>query len=274
MKFFVFCVVGFFVLRIVLRFLNWHKVIGLFEKFSIITFGPRGSGKDLLNSNVVAYRKKPYCSNMNYCEGIKKEPLRYPFNPVYIRLGGNKFSNFAGNHIIPYDYPLPDKCDFYISDAGVYFPAHEDSSLNKQYPEIPMFQALVRHLGDSNFHCNVQNPERLWKKIREQAELYVRCIDCKVSKRGIVTQKIMVYDRYQSAVDSVEPLKVAMPLFGRGVKTDISLTRAKFKAQYGNIWTFNLKYKNKACYDSRRFKRILEQGTSDENNNVVVKKVG
>lgn len=269
MKFLLFCVIGIIVLFYVLRWLSWYKVIGLFKKFSIITFGPRGSGKDLLNSNVVAYRKKPYCSNLNYCEGIKKEPLRYPFNPVYIRLGGNKFSNFAGNNIIPYDYPLPDKCDFYISDAGVYFPAHEDSSLNKQYPEIPMFQALVRHLGDSNFHCNIQNPERLWKKIREQAELYVRCIDCKVSKRGIVTQKIMVYDRYQSAVDNVEPLAVSMPLLGKGVKTDIRLTRAKFKAQYGNIWTYKIKYKNKARYDSRRFKRILEQGSQDKNNEFV-----
>ena len=66
-----------------------------------------------------------------------------------------------------------------------------------------------------------------------------------------------------------------MPLLGKGVKTDIRLTRAKFKAQYGNIVDITIRYKNKASYDSRRFKKVLERGSLDvELKNEDVKKVG
>lgn len=262
-----------FVLAVIvfLRWFRFRQVIGIFKNHSVITYGERGSGKDLLFSNVVAYRELPYCSNINYCEQKKKAPLQYPFDPVYIKLGGNTFKNFADNRIIPYSYPLPDKVDYYISDAGVYFPSHADKELDDRYPEVPMFQALIRQLGDAEFHCNIQALDRLWKKIREQAGRYILCLDCKVSKKGRVVQKIRIYDRYQSALDKVEPLKVSMPLLGKGVKTDIRLTRAKFKAQYGNITEMTIRYKNKANYDSRRFKRILEEGTIKKEITEVVK---
>lgn len=249
--------------------LKFKKVLKTFADKSVIVYGARGSGKDLLMSNIVAYRGLPYCSNMDYGEKLKNPPLRYPFEPVYIKLGGNNFKNFSSNNIIPYSYPLPDKVDFYISDSGVYFPSHEDSKLDKDYSEVPMFQALVRHLGDCNFHCNIQALDRLWKKIREQAECYILCLDCKVSKRGKVTQKIRIYDRYQSALDKVEPMRVSMPLLGKGVKTDIRLERANFKARYGTIEQFTIRYKNKGSYDSRRFKKMLESS-----NDIEVKKVG
>lgn len=274
MGFFIFALIGVFVVVVVVRSLKFRQVLKIFADKSTIVYGARGSGKDLLMSNVTAYRNLPYCSNMNYGEKSKNVPLWYPFDPIYIKLGGNKYSNFVRNQLIPYSYPLPDKVDYYISDAGVYFPSHEDSKLDKDFPEIPMFQALVRHLGDCNFHCNIQALDRLWKKIREQAECYILCISCKVSKRGKVTQKLRIYDRYQSALDKVEPLKVSMPLLGKGVKTDIKLSRARFKAQYGNIIDITVRYKNKASYDSRRFKKVLERGSIGiEFDNKDVKKV-
>lgn len=242
------------------RWLRFKQVIGLFKKHSVITYGEKGSGKDLLFSNVCAYRDMPYVSNVNYCEDKKNAPLRYPFDPIYMKLGGNTFKNFASNNLIPYTYPLPDKVDYYISDAGVYFPSHEDSTLDKEYPTIAIFEALLRHLGDSEFHCNIQMLDRLYKKIREQAGRYILCLDCKVNKFGFVKQKIRIYDRYQSALDKVEPLKVPMPLLGKSVKNDIRLTKANFKAKYGNIIELTLVYKNKSSYDSRRFKRLLENG--------------
>lgn len=261
MWFVIFGLILVFAVVLILRRLKFKTVIKIFKDKSVIVYGARGSGKDVLMSNVVAYRGEPYCSNMDYCEKVKNPPLRYPFEPVYIKLGGNKYSNFVANRLIPYSYPLPDGCDFYISDAGVYFPSHEDSKLDKDYPETPMFQALIRHLGDANFSCNIQALDRLWKKIREQAECYILCLSCKVSKRGKVKQKIRIYDRYQSALDKVEPMKVSMPLLGKSVKTDIRLERAKFRAKYGTITEYTLVYKNKGSYDSRRFKDMLERGS-------------
>ena len=95
MNFFVFCAIFLFVVFFLVRVLAWRRVLKMFADKSCIVFGARGSGKDLLMSNVVAYRKLPYCSNMNYCEGKAKAPFYYPFEPVYLKLGGNKYTNFA-----------------------------------------------------------------------------------------------------------------------------------------------------------------------------------
>ena len=255
---------GIILLCRVVQYLRFNQVLKLFKDGNCIVCGLRGTGKDLLMSNVVAYRRLPYCSNMDYTSKLKNAPLRYPFEPVYLKIGGNTFTNFASNRIIPYNYPLPDKVDFYISDCGVYFPSQENGTLNKLYPEIPLFQALSRHLGDCNFHCNIQNLNRLWDKIREQSDTYIRCISCSVSRRGIVKQKLIVYDRYQSAVDRVEPLKLRKPLLGKQVKNDNTITKEKFKAQYGNIYSLTIRYKNKSSYDSRRFKSILEGAENDK----------
>lgn len=251
---------GIFLLVKVFRYLRFRQVIRLYEGGSVITFGVRGSGKDLLMSNVCAYRNKPYCSNMDYLSGNKNAPVRYPFDAVYLKLGGNTFANFMSGNIIPYNYPLPDKCDYYISDGGVYFPCQENGMLNKNYPQIPLTQALLRHIGDCNFHINVQSLNRIWDKIREQADIYILCRSCRVSKRGIVTQKITVYDRYQSALDKVEPLRLRRPILGKQVKNDNSIAKAEFKAKYGLVKKMKVSYKIKSSYDSRRFKTILETG--------------
>lgn len=266
---------GIFLLFLTFRIMNFSKVVAIMKKHSVVTFGERGSGKDVLFSNVVVARKKPYCSNLNYCEFSNKErkPFHYPFEPIYIKLGGNKFKNFADNNIIPYSYPLPDGVDYYISDAGVYFPSTEDSDLNKDYPEVPMFQALLRQIGDAEFHCNLQNIERLWKKIREQSTRYILCLDCEVSKRGWVKQKIRIYDRYESAVNKVEPLDLPMPMLGKQVKIDVKTAKANYRAKYGRIYELKLFYKNKSSFDSRRFKRMLEQGTQKVEKEVKVIKV-
>lgn len=259
-------VLFFVVLSRFIQRLRFNQVRKLFRDGNCIVFGMRGSGKDLLFSNVVAYENKPYCSNMNYCDGNPKQPICFPFEPQLLRIGGNSFNNFTSDNIKSYTYPLPDNVHFFISDAGVYFPSQENGYLNRAYPEIPMFQALSRHLGDCNFHCNIQNVNRLWDKIREQSDTYIRCIKCKVSKRGVVKQTVIVYDKYQSAVDRVEPLKLRKPLLGKSVKNDIAITKAKYKAMYGNIIKLKLRYKNKGSYDSRRFKSILVEGSNVQEN--------
>ena len=239
---------------------RFKGVVDLFKKHNVITFGSKGSGKDLLFSNVCAYRNQAYCSNMNYMEGNDKAPTCYPFNPVYIKLGGNMYRNFAEHSIIPYDYPLPDNCDYYISDAGVYFPSQECSDLNRRYPEIPMFQALSRHLGDCRFHCNTQALNRIWDKIREQADIYILCKKCSV-KRGVVKQTLIIYDRYQSALDKVEPFKAPVHFLGKQVKNDTALKRADFRAKYGQIKKVRVRYRLRSNYDSRRFKYMLYGNT-------------
>lgn len=41
---------------------------------------------------------------------------------------------------------------------------------------MPIFYALSRHLYNNNIHVNVQNLGRLWLKLREQADSFIRVL--------------------------------------------------------------------------------------------------
>lgn len=230
------------------RLFAWRFVKRCFYEGNVIVTGLRGRGKDVLFSLVTNSCKCKYISNIDYTGDN-----RYiEFDVSDISVGGNTFDNFARHDLIPYKYPHDDGIDFFISDLGIYFPAQEFSKLNKNYPSVPIFQALSRHLGDCNFHGNIQNLNRLWDKIREQADIYLLCERCKVRFHKFVSLKLYYYDRYQSCVDRVKPMKKR---WGRLGKIEFD----KFTASYGTIkklkiWGI-LRYK----FDSRRFKTLLEE---------------
>ena len=83
-------------------FLRFQQVRKLFRDGNCIVCGLRGSGKDLLFSNVVAYNNKPYCSNMNYCEGKKNQPTCFPFEPQRISIRLNRIINKISETITTY----------------------------------------------------------------------------------------------------------------------------------------------------------------------------
>jgi len=237
-----------------------NLILNCFRRGNVIVNGLRGMGKDVMFSWVVNKRQIEYCSNVDYSKGN-----RYvKFDPEYLSLGGNTFENFMDGAIIPYKYPLSDGCDFYISDAGVYFPSQEFSKLNKKYPSVALFQALSRHVGDCNFHCNVQNLNRLWDKIREQSDCYVmmkgtkflinRKKHPKLSKylNFCYTMKGYVYERYDSAVARVKPMKRRWGRLGK-IEYD------KFLASYGEIRKFKITAFGRPSYNDRIFKEMLEE---------------
>lgn len=256
--FIILLILAIFALVLTLRRAKFKKVVKMFKNESCSVFGARGSGKDMLMSNVVAYRNEKYVSNVPY---TKDKSLYIPYNAAYMRLGGNTFEHFLSGNLIPYKYPLPDKCDFYISDVGVHFPAQYNDKLDKYYPEIPLFMALARHLGDCNVHYNVQALSRPWLKLREQSERYIYCKSCHVWFKRWVSQKIYIYDRFEAAANKVKPFMIQMPLFGKKVKNDIKLARAKYESQNGEIIPMKLFYRMRSEYDTRRFKKILEKGS-------------
>ena len=206
------------------RLLSWRFIKRCFYEGNVIVTGLRGRGKDVLFSLVTNSSKGKYISNVDYTGDN-----RYiPFELMDISVGGNTFDNFLRSDLKPYKYPFDDGIDYFLSDSGIYFPSQEFSKLNKIYPSLPIFQALSRHLGDCNFHANVQNLNRLWDKIREQADSYLRCERCKVRFGRFVTLSLYYYDRYQSCVDRVLPMKKR---WGRMGKIEYD----KFTASYGTI---------------------------------------
>lgn len=235
--------------------MRFKKIIQLFKDGNTCVCGLRGKGKDMLTANVIARRKIPYVSNVNYGGS------HYQFNYEDIACGKNTYQNFIDGKMKYYKYPFDDGTDIYLSDAGVYFPSQFCGDLNKHYQYMSVFQAISRHVGQCNFHFNAQNLNRVWDKIREQSDTYILCRFCWYW-HGIVLQKVTIYDRYQSAVDRMKPLYLPLPMFAnKEMRLQRKMEYARYEAQHGSIKNGLLLYRNKSTYDTRLFKKLLEEGT-------------
>lgn len=235
--------------------MRFKKIIRLFEDGNVCVCGLRGRGKDLLMSNVVCRRKLPYICNIDYGGD------HYDFDYDTLNCGLNTYKNFISGDVNYYRFNYPDGTDVYLSDAGIYFPSQYCNELNKLFPHMAVFQAISRHVGNCNFHFNAQNLNRVWDKIREQSDLYILCRKC-IYIGGYVLQVVTIYDRYQSALDRQKPLRIPLPLFAnREIRYRAKVEKAQFEAAHGSIETRILFYKNKSSYDTRQFRKILEEGS-------------
>ncbi len=234
--------------------------------------GLRGRGKDMLFANVIARRKQKYISNLNYkVIGIEHIPLDYSKLDTK-----NTYKNLLDDTIVPFDYEYPEKTDIYISDCGIYFPAQYCGELNRDYKSLPIFMALSRQLGLCNVHTNSQALNRVWDKLREQSDLYIVCKWCKVFFGKIVIQRIIIYDKYDSALKNVDPFKpVRAPMLAFGntramYKVKNEELRRTFRERNGSVRSHWLVYWNKSNYDTRAFKKILK-GEKEENEENLAK---
>lgn len=237
-----------------------RRIIKLFKSGNVSVFGLRGTGKDMLTANVIARRCSPYVSNMDY-KNKKSVFIPLDFSKLDVK---NNYERLISNDIVPYNYPYPEHCDIYVSDCGVYFPSQYCGKLDRDYENFPVFQALSRHLGDCNFHFNSQYLGRVWNKIREQSDTYILCKSCKVIGR-LVFQTVIVYDKYESALDKVLPYVHNRPPFMASQEV-----RAQYLARdndalnsylnkYGHVKKMHLIYFNKSKYDTRLFKGVFSK---------------
>ena len=237
-----------------------------FSKGNVCVDGLRGRGKDMLLANIIYRKNEPYISNIDYCCRAKNKRgnVHIPLDLSAIDIKNN-YKNFNSDTLIDYDYPFPEDCDIYISDSQLYFPSQYCNELNKLYPNFPNFFALSRQLGNCNIHINTQNLNRLWDKIREQSDFYIKCNSCRVIGK-VVIQTITIYDKYQSCIDRVEPfVPLKVPLLCKSeskalfkVKNEELLRN--FKQTYGLVKRRTLIYINKSNYDTRLFKSLLKGG--------------
>lgn len=230
-----------------------NQLAKLYENNSVSICGKKGRGKDMLTANVIARRKpRYYISNVDY--RVKGKTF-IRFDPKLLQCG-NDYRNFLQKRITRYVYPYPDNVDIYISDTGVYFPAQYCNQLNNEFRDIPTFCALSRHLGDCYLHTNAQALNRVWDKIREQSDTYIECLSCKVIGK-IVIQRIRIYERYESALASIPPCRLSLPLT-KEERLNVKIERERYRIQYGEIKEKLLIYVNKSNYDTRIFKTLLE----------------
>lgn len=235
------------------------KIIRLFEQGSVCVVGMKGRGKDLLFSNVIARRKLPYISNVDY------EGEHFAFDIQSINCGENTYRNFINGNIIYYEFPYPDGTDLYLSDVGVYFPSQYCSELNRDYKYVPVFMALSRHLGLCSVHLNVQNLNRSWDKLREQSDTYILCRRCHVFFGKIVLQWVRIYDKYESCLTRQPPFRLSLPLMAsKEMKLNAKIEKERYECTHGSIKSGLLIYLHKGSYDSRVFKTMLKEGKKIE----------
>ena len=246
-------IIVFIVLGLILYIKHYLFMSNLYFYFSacnVITFGVKGSGKDLLTEKVIKHRNEPHYSNIPYTHG-KEEFIIKDFTEVkapvdYRQLIENNFKREPHKFI--------EGADLYISDMGVYFPNYCDSLLYRLYPSMPVLYALDRQLYSQNIHFNSQSLDRGWKALREQADFFVYCVRTYHLPFILIT-KVITYDRYESAQKRLLPVKSR--LLKKYSKAEVDI----YNSQNGDIrqgLVFRLK-KN-ITYDTRYFEKKLLKG--------------
>lgn len=237
--------------------MRFKNVIKLFNSGNVCVVGMKGRGKDLLFGNVIARKKKPYVSNLDY----SKNKLFNKFDSSLFDVK-NDWKNLNKGIIYKYVFPFPDKTDVYISDVNLYYPSYDVFDLNKVYKGFINFMALSRQLGNSCVHINSQNLNRAWDKLREQSDIFILCKRCLyIPILNIVIQRIYIYDKMESCINRVKPCKVHVPRGASKVdKQNIQAVLDNFHNTYGDIKNKLLIYKNKSKHDTRAFKELFKNG--------------
>lgn len=242
-------------------FRRFKYFVKKFEKGNCCVVGLRGKGKDLMFGNVIARRKKPYISNLNYTNRKNFIPLDFD----KIDCGCATWKDFVNGTLPHYEFPYPFESDVYVSDVGVYLPAQYCNEINKAYPHIATYQAISRQLSRNNFHINTQNLNRCYDKIREQSDTYFWCEKCLyIPKLNIVIQKVYEYDKYSSCCDRVKPAKIRVPLFNKEAQMQANVYLDKFRNTYGSIKCHLVIYRNKSKHDTYYFEKEFEKGVKKD----------
>lgn len=215
-------------------------ILRAFKKGNIIVYGNKGKGKDLVFQKVIKWRKKEkYLSNLDY--GWNYENIALKSIDI-----NNDYNNFIHENINLANKQDYENKDIYISDTGVYLPSQHDSTLHKTYKSFPIFYALSRQLYHNNVHTNVQNLEREWKALREIGDGFIWSRKT-IKVFGLLITFCVYYDKYQTAVNKLLPMKKPKMLEGRSVYE-------QYKATNGIIRKFFIINRIKTNkYDTRAF---------------------
>lgn len=236
------------------------NIVKIFKVHSVSVSGMKGSGKDLLTANVVSRRKNHYVSNIDYTQDERY--IKLHFNDLDV--GGNTRRDLVNGTVKKYICPYPEDTDIYISDCGVYLPSQYCNELNREYPYIPLYEALSRHFNNGKIHTNCQHIGRVWDKIREMQDIYIYCnwVFKPLVNLGIVIQKVTIYDKYESCASRVKPCRIKQPLLCLNpvARHTIDMYIDNFYNQHGSVKSHILIYINRAKYDTRHFKKLFEEG--------------
>lgn len=178
---------------------EYEWLLDTFQNSNVVVFGKKGAGKDVLFALVIYLMDGLHYANMPYND---KTLLLKSLKQLDV--GGNDFNNLVQGNIKKYDDPFIKGLPIFISDGAVYFGSQFDGEINKAYSGVATFMALSRQLGEHQIHVNTQALTRLYKKIREQSDAFIRCLRTQDCGRFLMVDAIS-YDRIQSADGGILP---------------------------------------------------------------------
>lgn len=220
-------------------------IVKQFRLCNVIVDGKKGTGKDLLFQYVINKRDEHYYSNISYGGKFTR------ITPKDCSIAPNTYKEFITGQITPLKERFYEKEDFYFSDGGTFFPNYQDGILNNAYPSLPLMYALSRHVCDSNIHVNVQNCGRLWKKLREQADFFVHCVQT-IKLPFHLLIKCYTYDKVESALANLRPVRNRMfNKYDRAEKDIYQATNGEIKSGWVIVPKSSIKY------DTRAFEKML-----------------
>lgn len=192
---------------LIVRFYNPYYFFQFTRKKNCIIYGPIGSGKDLAMAILTHKERGEHIANIPYNEKTIVRPLNY------VTVAPNTYAEFIDDNITIMEKSIQEGKNIYISDGGVYLPSQMDTVLSKKYPSFPIAYALIRHLANANIYVNVQNLNRLWIKLREQADGYIRTRGALFFPKWLpflrryFFLKITLYDNYDDALERLRPIR-------------------------------------------------------------------
>lgn len=130
------------------------ELVRVFRSGNVLTAGTKGSGKDMVFSLVIRRRSKDgeiHAANIKYQHDTTVRAIRY------YSLENNSRKNFVNDKFDVETKHFTEREDYYISEAGLALPAHQNRQLEKDYPTFPIVYALSRHLWEGNIHANAQS---------------------------------------------------------------------------------------------------------------------
>ena len=244
-----------------------QELIKCFTEENCILFGAKGAGKDLIFNKVINCREQQCYANIPY-----NKELCVVKDIRDLSVAPNDYKNILNDDIKIIPKINKECCDYYISDGGIFLPSQYSGELVKNYPSLPIYYALSRHLTNSNIHINTQYLGRVWDKLREQAAYYIRALHTtKLSitfgkganrrEHGVLITSFIVYDNYQSALSKMRPFENKRLFEG----SEGAAAKADFLAKHGNIKEYKIiQYIGNVHYDSRHFhKRFYGYNSPD-----------
>ena len=252
-------------------YIGSKNLVQTFRDGNCIIFGKKGTGKDIITNKVINVRKEPCYANIpynkEYCS--EKDIEEFSVEP-------NTFEDILENKVKRIEKKNKENCDYYISDGGIFLPSQYSNRLIKDYPSLPIYYALSRHLTNSNIHINTQYLGRVWDKLREQSAYYVRSIKTRkflvfkynpdkekqsaldrfkiyITKHfGFLVTEFIIYDNYASAMSELRPYKAT----GLVTHNESRANKEDFEAKHGSVKRYFIaQFVKHIYYDTRHFHR-------------------